>query len=31
VALLPVFLVVGIMLAFIVVPVTVSWIKRRRG
>ena len=30
-ALVPVFLVVGIMVAFIVVPVTLSWLKRRRG
>jgi hypothetical protein len=30
-ALLPVFLVVGVMLAFVVVPVTMSWLKNRRG
>ena len=30
-ALLPVFLVVGIMVAFIGVPVALSWLRRRRG
>jgi hypothetical protein len=30
-ALLPVFLVVAVMVAFIVVPVALSWLKRRRG
>jgi hypothetical protein len=30
-ALIPVFLVVAVMVAFIVVPVTLSWFKRRRG
>jgi hypothetical protein len=31
VALLPVFIVVAVMLAFIVVPVILSWWKRHRG